>query len=457
MKNHWIAVFGGAVAGSEAAAIMADHGAEVILFEQNALPYGKIEYGLPKWHVKLRDKHERSIDEKLTHPHIHYVPLCKLGRDIDFDEICTCWGVSSILLATGAWLDRPLPVEGIDKYIGKGLYYQNPFVQWFNQKDDPKYHAENYSVDDETIIVGGGLASIDVAKIVMIEIFQKAIAKFGKSLDALSIERLGLPKAAESLGLNIEQLNIKGCSIFYRRRIIDMPLSANPQINTIENWEKTYAVRRKILAKVKEKYLFDVIECHSPIRALSNGDHLDGLVFGINRIVDGAIQPTQEEVIVKANLVISSIGSIPEPVKGLNANGEYMQPVDKASGKMKCIGNNIFVLGNAIIGKGNIKESLSNARQVSESVATEFLGLSNEDKRDEIEINTPVAGQVARIEEIIKFTPKPGFGQIKTMATTIKRLQKKAGYDGEYVNWIKKHLPLRLEDIIHEDEKNVSK
>ena len=57
-SHHFVAIFGGAVAGSEAAFQMANRGFRVVVFDQNTLPYGKIEDGLPKWHDKLRDKEE---------------------------------------------------------------------------------------------------------------------------------------------------------------------------------------------------------------------------------------------------------------------------------------------------------------------------------------------------------------------------------------------------------------
>ncbi|MCB0294232.1 MAG: hypothetical protein KDG51_03110, partial [Calditrichaeota bacterium] len=63
--GHFVALFGGACAGSEAAFQLANRGIYVAVFDQQALPYGKIEDGLPKWHVKLRDKEEAKIDQKL--------------------------------------------------------------------------------------------------------------------------------------------------------------------------------------------------------------------------------------------------------------------------------------------------------------------------------------------------------------------------------------------------------
>src|SRR6478672_8733637 len=110
-----VAVVGGAVAGSEMVKSLTDHGITCVVFDQNILPHGKIEDGLPKWHAKQRDSEEGIINERLSHPLVQFVPQCKLGRDISFAEIMK-WNFSAIVLATGAWKDRSLPIAGIDDY-----------------------------------------------------------------------------------------------------------------------------------------------------------------------------------------------------------------------------------------------------------------------------------------------------------------------------------------------------
>jgi len=87
--------------------------------EQNPRPYGKIEDGLPRWHVKQRRQEYDRINAKLDHPNVRFIPSTKLGRDIALEEILG-WGLSAVCLAVGAWRDRPLPVPGIDAYIGRG-------------------------------------------------------------------------------------------------------------------------------------------------------------------------------------------------------------------------------------------------------------------------------------------------------------------------------------------------
>ena len=105
-KNHFVAVVGGSIAGSEAAFQLAEQGFQVVVFDQNILPYGKIEDGLPLWHIKLRDKEEGNINRKLSHKNIYFVPNIKLGKDVLFEDLDKNWGFSAVLLAIGASTPR---------------------------------------------------------------------------------------------------------------------------------------------------------------------------------------------------------------------------------------------------------------------------------------------------------------------------------------------------------------
>ena len=96
-----VAVIGGATAGAEVAGRLAQLGCQVVVFEQNPRPYGKIEDGLPSWHVALRRKEYGNIGDKLSRPGVHYVPNTKVGRDLDLAELANDWGFSAVVLACG--------------------------------------------------------------------------------------------------------------------------------------------------------------------------------------------------------------------------------------------------------------------------------------------------------------------------------------------------------------------
>ena len=172
-KKHYIAVIGGSISGSEAANLLAQNGFKVVVFEMNKLPYGKIEDGLPSWHISLRDRQQKDINRKLDQENIRFVPQVKIGEDISFNDLVENWGFSAIILANGAWKDRALNINGIEKFKNNGLIYQNDFIYWFNHKHEPGFDGYRYDLKDGAAVVGGGLASLDVVKVFMIELVRK--------------------------------------------------------------------------------------------------------------------------------------------------------------------------------------------------------------------------------------------------------------------------------------------
>ena len=160
---------------------------------------------------------------------VHFVPNTKVGRDVGFDELANQWGFSAVVLAHGAWRDRPLPVEGADAYVGKGLVYQNSFIYWFNHFTERGYDGPQYEVPDGAIVVGGGLASIDVVKALQLEGVRLALAEQGIDEEIEKLEAEGIPDVLAEHGLTWKKLGLHGATLFYRRRIEDMPLTDIPE------------------------------------------------------------------------------------------------------------------------------------------------------------------------------------------------------------------------------------
>src|ERR1700722_7124748 len=95
--EHFVAVVGGAISGSVAAEILADHGIRVAVIEQNKRPYGKIEDGLPRRHLQQPKQEYGRIDARMKKPGVHFVPATKLGRDLDLPKLLA-WGFSAVIL-----------------------------------------------------------------------------------------------------------------------------------------------------------------------------------------------------------------------------------------------------------------------------------------------------------------------------------------------------------------------
>lgn len=251
-KKHFVAIIGGSISGSEAANILVKNGFKVVVFEMNKLPYGKIEDGLPNWHINLRDRQINEINLKLNQENIRFVPKTKIGKDIDFLDLVNNWGFSAIILANGAWQDRGLPILAIDKFKDKELVYQNSFIYWFNHKHEKNYDGINYSVKNNTIVVGGGLASLDVVKIVMIELVKKQLfVKKGIEVDLFTLEKVGINTILEKYNVDFKELEIGKAKLIYRRAAKDMPLKS-PKDGTKESIETAKNVSEKLLNKYQE-------------------------------------------------------------------------------------------------------------------------------------------------------------------------------------------------------------
>ena len=180
-----------------------------MVFEQGARPYGKIEDGLPRWHEKLRVKEYKKINENLGSGEVIFVPKTQIGSDLSWAELYGEVGFSALVLANGAWRDRGLPVEGADAYEGRGLVYQNEFVYWFNHYEDEGYDGPTFEVPDGARVVGGGLASIDVVKIVNLELYARALRARGIEVDIVEMEVKGIPRTLEAHGITAEELDVR--------------------------------------------------------------------------------------------------------------------------------------------------------------------------------------------------------------------------------------------------------
>jgi NADPH-dependent glutamate synthase beta subunit-like oxidoreductase len=447
-RPHLVAVIGGATAGAEVASRLAEHGARVVVFEMNPRPFGKIEDGLPRWHTGLRQKEYETIREKLSRPGIEFVPCTKIGRDLPFEAIAREWGFSAVVLANGAWRDRPLPVEGADRYVGKGLIYQNPFIIWFNHANEQGYRGERFTPADRALVVGGGLASIDVAKVLMLETTRAKLRERGIEIDTVELEVKGIPKQLEKHGLAFGDLGLAGCTLFYRRRIEDMPLVEIPDDADEKRREKAMAARARLLEKAQEKYGFQVEPLSAPEALIVENERVVGLRLRRTKMENGKLVTTDETYERRGAYVISSIGSIPEPIPGIPMKGELFAFTDWNAGRLDGYPN-LFSVGNVVTGKGNIVASRKHAAHVYEDALASFLGLEEDGHTREAALASRaeagarqtsghVAAHLAHAEP-----PAPEVAE--AILARVRERQRAVGYEGDLAKWLAKVTPPDLE------------
>ncbi|MGD0964717.1 MAG: NAD(P)-binding protein [Candidatus Acidiferrales bacterium] len=444
--QYFVAIIGGAISGSVSAEILADRGIRVAVIEQNTRPYGKIEDGLPRWHVEQRKQEYGRIDARLKKAGVYFVPSTKLGRDIGLQELCS-WGFSAVILANGAWRDRDLGVPGADQFIDKGLVYQNPFIYWYNHKSEAGYSGPRYETPDETLVIGGGLASIDVVKVLQIENYERALKARGINTDVHQLEK-GIPASCKAHGIKPEDLGIKGCLLMYRRREQDMPLAQPPDNPTPEQIAKTEQVRLKMLKLARDKYLFRVRDRRLTTGLVVENGRLVGLKVAETKIEGRKAEPIPgSEHEIRAPLVISSIGSVPERLPGITMDGEYYT---FAGGDLPrytgC--EHVYGVGNVVTGQGNIRVSLVHSQRVTTRLIETYLGVGKGDRSLSglyKAAESQIAGQTQAIEGEIRRIRPLSESAVAAIEQRIHALQQRAGYTSDFDSWIAKVTPPDLE------------
>ena len=395
-----VLIIGGAVSGSTAVKKLTDEGIRCVVVEQNRMPYGKIEDGLPRWHEKQRINEYFKIDDIISNELVDFVPLTRIGKDVSFEEIYNM-GWSCIYFANGAWKDRSFPIKEIEDF--DNFYYQNPFVYWFNHYHEPSYNGPKVDIKDDAIVIGGGLASIDVCKITQLELVRQKVESKIENFDIIEMEHKGIPKYLEQYDMKYEDLGINGTTLVYRRNIENMPLTTIPEDATPEMVEKRKLARRKILNNTLDKFLFKVAECTQPVGLSYEENILNGIEVIENEIIDGKlIAKENSNKILHGNTFISSIGSLPEPIQGIPMDGSTYNIVDEDSGKFDEL-EKVHGMGNAITGKGNIKASRVSAKTVGD-LTIDLIRDIDQDVIDNID-------------------------------SKVKEWQSKSSYDGNYFEW----------------------
>lgn len=440
-KPAWVAVIGGATAGAEVASYLASRNVNVAVFDQHARPYGKIEDGLPRWHEALRRKEFHHIDAMLSHPNIHFIPRTKVGRDVDFTELVTKWGFAAVVLACGAWRDRPLPLPEAERFVNRGLVYQNPFVIAFNHADEP--NPPWLPMADGALVLGGGLAAIDVAKILMLETTRRALADRGHTVSIHDLEHKGIPATLALLHLAWEDLRLRGCTIVYRRAPHDMPLVDVHEPADAEQIEKAHKTRLKLLHHAQEKFLFRVEPLASPEAIVADAnERVAGVCFRRNEVQGEKVVATSSTFTLPTTLVVSAIGSVPEPIKGIPLRGELFDFSDQHLGTLPGFPN-VFSVGNVVTGRGNIAASRKHARDISETAVSAFLGLGTQ-REAEAQVSSalsqPARSQAQAVASAVhQRLASVNDSDCTAVASRVSQLQQRVGYPGRYSDWIALH------------------
>jgi hypothetical protein len=166
---------------------------------------------------------------------------------------------------------------------------------------------------------------------------------------------------------------------------------------------------------------------------------LVGLMFRRTRIEKGRVEMTDETFEARGPVVISSIGSIPEPIAGIEMNGELFDFKDWDIGKLEGFPS-VFSVGNVVTGKGNIVASRKHATHVSEAAIEAYLGVGDDDRASAESTNpavdaaAPVADEIARV---LSHAKAPTDAEARKLRERIAKRQSEVGFH-DYKSWMEK-------------------
>jgi hypothetical protein len=180
-------------------------------------------------------------------------------------------------------------------------------------------------------------------------------------------------------------------------------------------------------------------ECCAPIAPIEAGDRLAGLVFRRTVVENGRLRELAgSDFEVRAPLVVSSIGSLPELIEGVPIKGD-LYPFDSTERGALLGLDGVFGLGNVLTGKGNIRDSRVNASIVAERVIESLLGVPDvpealDDLSDALhgEFRARAQPVVDRVLSGDKLPPD----RVERILERIRGRWDEVGYNGDYSAWI---------------------
>jgi len=153
------------------------------------------------------------------------------------------------------------------------------------------------------------------------------------------------------------------------------------------------------------------------------------------------------EIVIKSPLVVSSIGSVPGQLPGIPYRGDLIAVDDPETGRIEGF-ENVFALGNAVTGRGNIRESMIHGRQISRRLAEDFHWQEAEFEELLRAREADSRKQIEKISAALNTRRSVGPADLQRIADRVKQLQKEANYHRNYPEWIARHKPVRLEDVL---------
>jgi ferredoxin--NADP+ reductase len=157
-----VAIVGAGPAGLyAAAALVADPGVLVDIFDRLPTPFGLLRYGVAPDHASIKAV-ATTLARVFESDRVRFLGLVEFGRDVTAAELVAAY--DAVIYAVGAADDRHLGIPGEDL---PGSRSARQFVAWYSGHPDAE--PQPMAGVRDAVVVGVGNVAVDVARILLKE------------------------------------------------------------------------------------------------------------------------------------------------------------------------------------------------------------------------------------------------------------------------------------------------
>jgi ferredoxin--NADP+ reductase len=376
MVTFRIAIVGAGPAGYFAAQALQNLATEdqsfaIDMIERLPTPWGLVRSGVAPDHPKIKTV-SKVFEKVATARNFRLFANVELGTDVMTADLMRKY--DAVIISTGSSLGRKLGIPGENL---PGSLSAADFVPWYNAH--PDFKDLNLFVDcDTAVVIGAGNVAMDVARMLALEPSEldttdtadHAIDVFRNS----SIRKVILcarrgPEHAAFTSPELRELpKLEHMNIVMDKAEIEAALARVG--DTVEKDVKSNLAAMQLISEQRYMTHNRTLEFEfflAPIEIRGN-DHVEEVIFTVNKIADGKVVATDETRTIKCGLVISAIGYEAEPIEGVPYKKGKVENVD---GHIE--GTNLYTVGWAKRGpSGVIGTNKSDASDVVKSLIADL-------------------------------------------------------------------------------------
>ena len=283
------------------------------MIERLPTPRGLVRSGVAPDHPKI--KTVSKVFEKIAkEPNFRLFANVELGKDISLKDLRDQY--DAVVLATGASRGRKLGIPGEDLINSISAA---DFVPWYNSHPDFLDLEVDLSCDT-AVVIGAGNVAMDVARILAIDpteldptdVADHALVKLKQSniRTVIICGRRGPEHAAFTAPELRDLPKLENTDVYIDSKEIQDAESRIAALSEIEKDLKNNLEALKLIADSSKKGVARKLEIKflvAPIEFKGN-NKIEKLIFAQNKVENGKVVSSGEELSIKCGLVISAIG-----------------------------------------------------------------------------------------------------------------------------------------------------